>query len=303
MRVFLTGGEGFLGRHVYAALENAGHSPFFYSKAHCNVLNASRLYEVLSAAKPEAVIHMAALCGGIQANREAPARFWHDNLQMGLNVLSVCYGLSIPKVIMLGSTCSYPKNCKIPFSENDLFNGYPEDTNAPYGIAKSALLVGARAYFDQYGMKVVTLIPTNLYGPRDHFEPDRSHVIPALIRKVIEAKGTLTLWGSGSPTRDFLYVEDAANAIVSALETYDDPSPVNLGSGKEVSVIDLAEMIADILKWKGRISFDKSYPDGQPRRCLDTSRARKYLGWEATTPLKEGLRKTINWYLLHKDVK
>lgn len=301
MRVFLTGAEGFLGKHVYAALENAGHSPFFFSKDYCNVLNASRLYELLSQTKPDAVIHMAALCGGIQANRERPANFWHDNLMMGMNVLSVCYGLSIPKVILMGTTCSYPKNCKVPFKEDDLFTGYPEDTNAPYGIAKAALLVGARAYWDQYGMKAITLIPTNLYGPGDHFEPERSHVIPALIKKVIEAKGSLTVWGSGMATRDFLYVEDCARAIVLALEHYDEPSPINLGSGKEISIVDLTELISDLLRWTGRIIFDKSKPDGQPRRCLDTSRARKYLGWEATTPLKEGLRKTINWYLLHRE--
>ena len=295
MRVFLTGAEGFLGRHVYAALENAGHTPFFFSKESCNVLNAPRLYEVLAAAKPDAVIHMAALCGGIQANRQSPARFWHDNLMMGMNVLSVCYGLGIKKVVMLGTTCSYPKNCKVPFKEDDLFTGYPEDTNAPYGIAKAALLVGARAYHEQYGMNVVTLVPTNLYGPGDHFEPERSHVIPALIKKVIEAKGALTVWGSGLATRDFLYVEDCARAIVLALEHYDSPCPVNLGSGKEVSIVGLTELIADLLKWTGRIIFDKTKPDGQPRRCLDTSRASKYLGWEARTPLKEGLRKTINW--------
>lgn len=300
MRVFLTGAEGFFGHHVYAALENAGHSPLFFSKDHCNVLNASRLFDCLTKAKPDAIIHMAAKCGGIGANREAPASFWSENLMMGMNVLAVAYGLGISKVIMLGSTCSYPRNCKVPFSENDLFTGYPEETNAPYGIAKASLLVGARAYHEQYGMNVVTLIPTNMYGEHDHFEPERSHVIPALVKKFIEAKGDVTLWGSGNATRDFLYAGDAARAVVLALEGYDDPSPINLGGGVEIKILDLAWMIADILRWKGKIKFDKSKPDGQPRRLLDTSRAKKYLGWEAHTPLKEGLQKTINWYLLHK---
>jgi GDP-L-fucose synthase len=302
MRVFLTGAEGFLGKHVYAALEDAGHSPFFFSKKLCNVLNAPKLYELLSQSKPDAVIHLAAVCGGIQANQAAPARFWHDNLAMGLNVLSVCNGLNIKKLIMMGTTCSYPRDCKVPFVESDLFTGYPEDTNAPYGIAKRALVVGAQAYRKQYGLDVVTLIPTNLYGEYDHFEPERSHVIPALIKKIVEAEGALTLWGTGKPTRDFVYAKDCAQAIALALDGKSPTSgPVNLGSGQEVSIKQVAEMIAEILKWKGRIVFDKSKPDGQPRRCLDTTQARTYWGWEATTPLKEGLRKTIEWYLMNRE--
>lgn len=302
MRVFLTGAEGFLGRHVYAAFENAGHTPFFFSKHFCNVLNAERLFEVLSRVKPDCVVHMAAKCGGIGANRLNPASFWHENLSMGLNVLGVCHGLGIKKVVMLGTTCSYPKMCKPPFKEDDLFKGYPEETNAPYGIAKAALLVGANAYWEQYNLNAVTLIPTNMYGEHDHFEEDRSHVIPALIKKFSESKGQVTLWGSGKPTRDFLYVGDAAQAIVKAAESYDSPCPINLGSGNEISILDLAWLIADLMDWKGGITFDKSKPDGQPRRCLDVSRARKYLGWEATTSLAAGLKKTIEWYLTRKGL-
>jgi GDP-L-fucose synthase len=272
----------------------------FFSKDFCNVLNSARLFECVAKAKPEAIIHMAAKCGGIGANRESPASFWHENLMMGMNVLAVAYGLGIQKVVSIGTTCSYPKHCSVPFKEDDLFKGYPEDTNAPYGIAKAALLVGARAYHEQYGMNALTLIPTNLYGPGDHFEPDRSHVIPALIRKFAKNKNSVVLWGSGKPTRDFVYVDDAAQAIVAALETYDSDCPINLGSGVEVSIMDLAWMSADLMDWKGTLTFDKTKPDGQPRRCLDTSRASKYLGWKATTPLAKGLKKTIDWYLTHK---
>ncbi|MBO9367733.1 MAG: GDP-L-fucose synthase [Chloroflexi bacterium] len=250
------------------------------------------------------VIHLAAHVGGIGANRAHPAEFFYDNLMMGVELMHQAWKHGAGKFVAIGTVCAYPKYTPVPFKEEDLWNGYPEETNAPYGLAKKMLLVQAQAYRQQYGFNAIYLLPVNLYGPRDNFDLETSHVIPALIRKAIEAQERgqkeLVVWGDGSPTREFLYVEDAAEGIVIASERYDGPEPVNLGSGYEIAIKDLAEMIVRLTGFEGKLVWDTSKPNGQPRRGLDVSRARAWLGWEAKTPFEEGLRRTIEWYRAHR---
>jgi GDP-L-fucose synthase len=250
--------------------------------------------------RPEVVIHLAAAVGGIGANRANPGRFFYDNAIMGIQLIEACRRHGVEKTVVLGTICAYPKFTPVPFREEELWNGYPEETNAPYGIAKKALLVQCQAYREQYGMNAIFLLPVNLYGPGDNFDLESSHVIPALIRKCVEAveegRDEIVLWGDGSATREFLYVEDAAEGIILATERYDEADPVNLGSGREISIRELAARIAGLTGFSGRIVWDTSQPNGQPRRCLDVSRAEREFGFRASTALDAGLRKTIEWY-------
>ena len=247
-------------------------------------------------AAPERVFHLAAEVGGIGANRANPGRYWYANLMMGAHVLEQARIHETPKLVIVGTVCAYPKFAPIPFSEDDLWDGYPEETNAPYGVAKKAVLVGAQAYREQYGVNAVFLLPTNLYGPRDNFDLETSHVIPALIRKMLDAEDEVVLWGDGSPTREFLYVEDCVEGLVLAADRYDGPDPVNLGAGKEISIRELAELVADVTGFEGRIVWDETKPGGQPRRSVDATRARELFGFEARTPLRDGIERTVAWY-------
>lgn len=297
----MTGGNGFVGGHVVAALEAKGHQVCAPSHLLCNLLIRMDALMSVSSFKPDAVVHLAARVGGIGANMASPATFWAENLQMGIYILEVCRRLSIRKTVILGTTCSYPKLAQTPFVEEALFTGYPEETNAPYGIAKLAILEGCRAYRRQWGMESTFLIPTNMYGPGDNFDPETSHVIPAMIRKMHEAKvagaKTVTLWGDGTPTRDFLYAPDAAEAIVAAVEGPDVAVPVNLGSGQEVSMASLCQDIRKVVGYEGEIYWDHSKPNGQPRRCLDITKAQRLFGWRAKTWLLEGLKNTYESFL------
>jgi GDP-L-fucose synthase len=254
--------------------------------------------------RPEAIVHLAAVVGGIGANRERPGEFFYENLIMGTTLMEQARVQGVRKFVAIGTICAYPKFTPVPFREDDLWDGYPEETNAPYGLAKKMLLVQAQAYRQQYGFNAVFLLPTNLYGPGDNFEPSSSHVIPALIRKCIEARergdSSIEVWGTGTPTREFLYVRDCAEGIVAALERYDGAEPVNLGSGEEISIADLVGHIARATGYTGGIRFDPEKPDGQPRRKLDTSRAAELFGWRAQTGFEDGLRKTVDWYLAHR---
>jgi len=263
--------------------------------------DVTRMYE---AHRPQIVIHLAALVGGIAANRARPGDFYYENMVMGAMLMERARLSAVEKFVAIGTICAYPKFTPVPFREEDLWSGYPEETNAPYGLAKKMLLVQAQAYRAQYGFNAIYLLPVNLYGPRDSFDPQSSHVIPALIRKFVEAvergEAVVEVWGTGRATREFLYVDDAAEGIVSAAERYDGPEPVNLGAGFEISIRDLAELIARLTGFKGRLIWNTSLPDGQPRRCLDTSRAAAYFGFRAATPFEEGLRQTIEWYRSHR---
>jgi GDP-L-fucose synthase len=300
-RVVVTGGHGFLGSFVVDKLRAAGAKEVVVPRSDKHDLRiqteALRLY---TDARPDIVIHLAAVVGGIGANRKNPGRFFHDNAIMGLNVIEAARIAGIEKFVCAGTICSYPKFTPVPFREKDFWNGYPEETNAPYGLAKKMLLVQLQAYQEQYGFNGIYLTPVNLYGPRDNFDLESSHVIPALIRKCIEAKQTdspeIVAWGTGNATREFLYVEDAAEAIVLASEKYSKPDLVNLGSGEEISVRDLLEMIRSMVGARGAIRWDHTKPDGQPRRSLDTSRAAQEFGWRAKTSLRSGLEKTIEWF-------
>jgi GDP-L-fucose synthase len=300
-RVVVTGGAGFLGSFVVEALAQRGcPAPFVPRSRDFDLRREGDIARMLSESRPHLVIHLAAVVGGIGANRENPGRFFYDNLVMGAQLMEQARRYGVAKFVAIGTVCAYPKFTPAPFREEDLWNGYPEETNAPYGLAKKMLLVQAQAYRAQYGFNAVFLLPVNLYGPRDNFDPRSSHVIPALIKKCVDAvdrgASEIEVWGSGRATREFLYVEDAAEAIVLAAEYYDGAEPVNLGSGREISVKDLAELIADIAGFRGRLIWDASKPDGQPRRMLDTSRAAKYFGFVAKTPFEDGLRRTIGWY-------
>jgi len=259
--------------------------------------DAARLW---ADARPELAFHLAAEVGGIGANRANPGRYWYANLIMGAHVLEQCRLHATPKLVLVGTICAYPKHTPVPFREDDLWNGYPEETNAPYGIAKKTLLVGAQAYREQYGLNAIYLLPVNLYGPGDNFDLETSHVIPALVRKMLEAKERgereVVLWGDGSPTREFLYVEDCAEGLALAAERYDGPEPVNLGTGEEISIRDLAHLVAEITGFSGELLWDTTKPNGQPRRRLDTSRAQALFGFQARTPLREGLARTVEWY-------
>ena len=300
MRVLVTGGGGFLGSHLVERLVAEGFDPFVARRRDYDLtheVDAKRLFEEV---RPELVFHLAAEVGGIGANRASPGRYWYANLVMGANVLEQARLQDVRKTIILGTICAYPKLTPVPFREEELWNGYPEETNAPYGVAKKALLVGAQAYHEQYGMNAVYLLPVNLYGPRDNFDLETSHVIPALIRKMVEARQRgneeIVLWGDGSPTREFLYVDDCVEALWLAAERYDGSEPVNVGSGEEIAIRDLAALIAEITGFEGEIVWDPSRPNGQPRRKLDVSRAEKLFGFRATTTLSAGLDQTIAWY-------
>ena len=298
-RVLVTGGGGFLGSHLVERLERGGYDVLAVRSAEYDLTRVEDAERMVRDADAELVFHLAAEVGGIGANRANPGRFWYANLQMGLNVLEQARLHETPKVVLLGTVCAYPKHTPVPFHEADLWDGYPEVTNAPYGIAKKTLLVGARAYREQYGLNSIFLLPTNLYGPRDNFDLATSHVIPALIRKMLESPDEIVLWGDGSPTREYLYVEDCAEGLVLAAERYDGADPVNLGTGVETSIRETAEVVADAVGFDGRITWDASMPNGQPRRSLDASRAEQLFGFRARTPLREGIARTVAWYRAH----
>jgi GDP-L-fucose synthase len=294
--MLVTGGAGFLGSHLVERLDRDGHDVVVPRSMDYDLRREDDVARLLADTRPELVFHLAALAGGIGANRARPGRFWYENLLMGAYVLEQCRLAGVDKLVTLGTICEYPKHTPVPFREGDLWNGYPEETNAPYGIAKKANLVGGQAYREQYGMNVIHLLLVNLYGPRDNFDLDTSHVIPALIRKMEENQDHVVLWGDGSPTREFLYVEDAAEAIALAAERYDGAEPVNVGSGHEISIRELAELVAEVVGFRGEIEWDTSKPNGQPRRLLDVSRARELFGFKASTPLRDGIARTVAWY-------
>lgn len=299
--VCVTGGAGFLGSFVQEALRERGAENIFVPTIEeYDLTQIEDIRRMLNDAKPEIIIHLAALAGGIGANRSRPAEFFYKNLMMGVPLLHESWKSGVEKFVAIGTICAYPKFTPVPFKEEDLWDGYPEETNAPYGLAKKMLLVQSQAYRDQYDYNSIFLLPVNLYGPRDNFDLETSHVIPALIRKMIEAQergdAQVTLWGDGSPTREFFYAADAARGIVLAAERYNSSEPVNLGAGMEISIKDLADLIAKLTGYSGEIVWDTSKPNGQPRRGLDTTKAEKYFSFKAEIPFEEGLRRTIEWY-------
>lgn len=334
-RIAITGGKGFLGSHLVRKLKNdrGCREIFVADLPEYDLRKESDVIKMYKKAKPEIVIHLAARVGGIGANREHPGEFFYDNLTMGVFLMEYARKYNVEKFVALGTICCYPKFTPVPFKEENLWNGYPEETNAPYGLAKKMLLVQSQAYCQQYGFNSIFLMPVNLYGPGDNFNPSSSHVIPALVRKIVEAMGgknaakqrfqadcptrrfsntpvlrssrppdhSITVWGTGKATREFLYVEDCAEAIVLATEKYDKADPVNIGAGFEISIKDLVELIAKIMNYNGEIQWDSTQPDGQPRRMLDTSRAEKEFGFKAKTNFEKGLKRTIEWYLDQKD--
>ena len=327
-RILVTGGSGFLGSFVVERLQERGCKDIFVPRSKdYDLVEMEAVKRLYRDAKPDIVIHLAARVGGIGANRANPGKFFYDNLMMGVQMMEAGRQGGIEKFVAVGTVCAYPKFTPVPFKEEDLWNGYPEETNAPYGLAKKMLLVQAQAYRQQYDFNAIYLLPVNLYGPRDNFDPESSHVIPALIRKCLDAKHFqakaeakvkeqpkgpqpepkpghfVTVWGTGKPTREFLYVEDAAEGILLATEKYNKPDPVNLGTGFEISIRDLVDLIAKLTGFKGRITWDSSKPDGQPRRMLDVSKAEKEFGFKAKTSFEEGLRKTIDWYLSTESTK
>jgi len=299
-RVAVTGGSGFLGRHVAAALVEQGSTVLVRRKAQYDLTREADVERMYAELAPDIVIHLAAVVGGIGANRDSPGRFFFENVMLGALTMECARRIGVEKFVGIGTICAYPRLAPVPFLERDLWNGYPEETNAPYGIAKKMLLVQGQAYRQEYGFNAIHLLPVNLYGPHDNFDPKTSHVIPALIRKCVDAVEAgapeVVCWGTGNATREFLFVEDCARAIVLATERYDEPEPVNIGAGFEIGIRDLAELIAEQTGFRGRLVFDRSKPDGQPRRMLDVSRAEKRFGFKATTDFRAGLRRTIDWY-------
>jgi len=302
MRTLVTGGGGFLGSHLVQRLQDRGDDVVVARRADYDLTRLVDGQRLFAETQPELVFHLAAEVGGIGANRANPGRYWYANLLMGAHVLELARLHATRKVVLAGTVCAYPKFTPVPFREDDLWNGYPEETNAPYGVAKKAVLVGAQAYREQYGLDAVFLLPANLYGPRDNFDLETSHVIPALIRKMIEGNDEVVLWGDGTPTREFLYVEDAAEGFLLAAERYDGAEPVNLGTGAEISIHELAETIAELTGFEGELVWDRSMPNGQPRRALDASRAEALFGFRARTALREGLARTIAWYREHSAI-
>jgi GDP-L-fucose synthase len=305
-RVVVTGGSGFLGRHVAATLGEQGATVLVPRKAQYDLTRAADVERMYAELAPDIVIHLAAVVGGIGANRDSPGRFFFENVMLGALTMECARRSGVEKFVGIGTICAYPRLAPVPFLERDLWNGYPEETNAPYGIAKKMLLVQGQAYRQEYGFNAIHLLPVNLYGPHDNFDPTTSHVIPALIRKCVDAVEAgapeVVCWGTGNATREFLFVEDCARAIVLATERYDDPEPVNLGAGFEIGIRELAELIAEQTGFKGTLVFDRSKPDGQPRRMLDVSRAEKRFGFKATTDFRAGLRRTIDWYRAQREV-
>jgi GDP-L-fucose synthase len=304
-RVVVTGGAGFLGSFVVERLQAAGAAVSIPRSRDYDLVDRSACARLLADARPDLVIHLAARVGGIGANRDNPGRFLFENLMMGTQLIEECRLARIPKLVAAGTICAYPKFAPVPFREDDLWNGYPEETNAPYGLAKKMMLAQSQAYREQYGMNSIVLFPVNLYGPRDNFDLHTSHVIPAMIRKFVSARQhgerEVTLWGDGSPTREFLYVEDAAQGILLAAEKYDSSDPVNLGSGQEISIRDLASFVADAAGFTGQFIWDTSKPNGQPRRSLDVSRAKARFGFTAGTPFALGIATTVKYYESHQQ--
>ena len=300
-RVMVTGGGGFLGRAVVKRLKSAGADEVFVPRSReYDLRTLGGIESALVEGRPQMVIHLAAVVGGIGANRENPGRFFYENAVMGIQLMEEARLAGVEKFVTIGTVCSYPKFTPVPFREDDLWNGYPEETNAPYGLAKKMLLVQGQAYRQQYGFNVIHLIPVNLYGPGDNFDPASSHVIPALIKKCVDAREAgdpfIEVWGTGSASREFIYVEDAARGIVMAAELHEGPEPVNLGVGSEIAVRDLVGLIVELTGFAGDVQWDTSKPDGQPRRALDTTRAAQGFGFEAQTPFRDGLRAAIGWY-------
>ena len=299
-RITVTGGWGFLGRNIAHALRLIGADVAVTGHENYDLRDKKAVREMFQYTRPQIVIHCAAKVGGIGFNKEKPGEMFYDNALMGINVMEGARRYGVQKYVQLGTVCAYPKHTPEPFKESDLWNGYPEETNAPYGISKRMLITMANAYRQQYGLNTITLLPVNLYGPGDHFEKSKSHVIPAMIRIFNEAirykEKDVTLWGTGDATREFLYVKDAAQAVVHAVESYDGNEPVNIGSGKSISIRELANLIATKMNYRGKIEFDPSKPDGQPKRLLDVTKAYELFGFEATTSLSKGLDETITWY-------
>ena len=300
-RITITGGKGFLGKHLIKAFQDRGYQKISVADLpEYNLVDLKDVKKLYAETKPDIVVHLAAKVGGIGFNRENPGSLFYENIMMGVQLIHEGYLHNIDKFVALGTICAYPKFTPVPFKEDDIWNGYPEETNAPYGLAKKMMLVQSQAYRQQYGFNSVFLLPVNLYGPGDNFDPNSSHVIPALIKKCVDARNkggkTIEVWGTGRATREFFYVEDAARAIVEATEKYNKSEPVNIGAGFEISIKDLAELIVELTGYKGQIVWNSSQPDGQPRRMLDTTRAYQEFGFQANTNFREGLEKTISWY-------
>lgn len=301
-RVVVTGGAGFLGKNVVALLQKRGCRDIFIPrKKEYDLTRREDVVRMLKKAKPHVIIHLAAVVGGIGANMKNPGKYFYDNLMMGVQLIEEARLFGVEKLVAIGTICAYPKFTTVPFKEEDLWGGYPEETNAPYGLAKKMLLVQSQAYRQQYGFNSIFLLPVNLYGPGDNFSPESSHVIPALIKKCVDAKrlghDSITVWGTGKATREFLYVDDAAMGIVLAAEKYNSSEPVNIGAGFEISIKDLVNLIVRLTGFKGKVVWDRTKPDGQPRRCLDTQRAKKEFAFTAKTKFEKGLTETIRWYL------